>query len=295
MPNLGIPMEHLLKRTKTLKQTGSGSRGTRKASTRTIINSIRGLQNYDRYFITLDCDGSGPFTKHRTPSFTQLRLLCNGERLSTVSRNIELLLKNWLHVQIQLATALQLLHSNGLVHGDVHLDSIIIDKDYKARLCSFGHSYSVKDLDVVLEFKPSNDNHAPELDYVAGVLKGLPAEKVIKTIFEKKAILNEIDEVYSRNRSGQEIFTSFTAFSAPDSYLRSYGTCADMWSLGYQLYTLYKHIITSSYGVHSDFYRRCHHEQMRILGTLLHPDPRQRLTADALLTELFTIKMNFNE
>lgn len=247
--------------------------------------AVRGLQNFDRYFITLD-DDTSPSLKHRTPTFTQLRFQCNGERLSTVSRNIEMLLENWLNIQIQLATALQLLHSNGFIHGDVHLDSIIIDKDYKARLCIFGQ-YSNESSG--FEFEPTNNNRAPELDYAAGIKKGLAPENVIDIIFEKKDILNEIDEIFSRNRSAQEIFSSFAKLNSLDS------RCADMWSLGYQLYALYKRIITSSYGVRSEFYRRCHHEQMRILGALLHPDPRQRLTADALLTELFTVKMNFNE
>lgn len=296
MPNLGMTIEHLLKRTKTLKQTGLGLRVTRKAVARPIVNSVRGLQNYERYFIVVEdeTDCSKPFQR-RSPSFMQIRMLCNGERLSDYARNIEGLLKNWLSIQIYIAKGLALLHSNGLVHGDIRCVNILIS-DSRPYIINFQHGFMLKDATYTnLDFMPDNNNYAPELDYAAGFANGLNSDSIIQKIFEKKHILEEVDEVFARSLSAEALFKRFAAVNAPDQVLQKYGFCSDMWSLGYELYTLYKRMISSSYVVNSSFYRQCHRDQMRILGSLLHPDPRQRLTADMLLTELFTIKMDFNE
>ena len=278
------------------------------------------LPGYEQYFVLIDeycrtddITGDPDWDKcsllkpgrRRHPTFMQLRMKYGGIRLSEYARDIEMLLKHWVDIQIHVAQAINLLHKNGWVHGDLHFGNILIDERNVPRLVDFGLSFHLSDLkekDVVqLTFLPKYDNYAPELDYVAGLRKGLSADEVIKTIFEKKGILEEIDELFPSQKSAQRKFEQFAALNTVAAghetveYILDYIRCADMWCLGFDLFSLYKLMISNNHVLRSPFYRNHHRDQMHILEGLLHPDPRHRLTSEGLLTELYTLKMEFNE
>jgi hypothetical protein len=178
-----------------------------------------------------------------------------------------------------------------------------MDEANKPRLVDFGLSFNVQQLkakDVVkLSFLPKYNNYAPELDYVAGIQKGMSQDDTINTIFDEKSILEDIDELFPTARGAKSAFRQFAQFNTPADnydtaqYIVQYIRPADMWCLGFDLFSLYKLMISNSLVLSSPFYRNHHQEQMRIIEGLLHPDPRQRTTCEALLNELYSIKMSF--
>jgi serine/threonine protein kinase len=284
------------------------------AMSRTLMK----IPKYQDYFIVIDdycstdeiddpdwqkCSLFKP-GQQRLTSFVQLRMRYGGERLSEYSNNAGRLLKNWIDIQIHIAKAVQLLHTRGFVHGDLHFGNIVIDDENIPRIIDFGLTFNLRQLrekdTVHLSYLPKYSNYAPELDYVAGIRRGLLTEHIIRTIFEKKEILYDVDELFPSRVPAIEMFKQFAVLNTPTTefetllYLQKYMKGADMWCLGYNYFSLYKRMITSSEVLASPFYRNHHREQMHILRGLLHPDPRQRLTADSLLTELYTLKMEIN-
>lgn len=300
---------------RTAKIVRSGAAANKEIHT---SHELMRLPNYDEYFVLIDeycktddVTGDPDWDKcsllkpgqRRHPTFMQMRMKHGGIRLSEYARDIERLLDNWLDIQIHLAQAVLLLHKNGWVHGDLHFGNVLMDEANKPRLVDFGMSFNVAQLkakDVVkLSFLPKYNNYAPELDYVAGIQKGMSQEDIINTIFDEKSILEEIDELFPSARGMKSAFKQFAQFNTPGDnydtaqYISQYIRPADMWCLGFDLFSLYKLMISNSLVLSSQFYKNHHQEQMRIIEGLLHPDPRQRMTCEALLNELYSIKMSF--
>lgn len=275
------------------------------------------IPNHKEYFILIDdycltntvtsdpdwskCSLLNP-GQRRQPTFVQLRMNFSGIRLSEYARDINTLLENWIKIQIHIAEAIQMLHSRGWVHGDLHFGNILVDEHNIPRLTDFGLSYKIneiKEKDIVhLTFLPKYNNYAPELDYLAGLQKGMQPQEIIDTLFDKKTILGEIDELFPTEKTVKQKFEQFTRLNTPRSrpdalqYLSNYVRAADMWCLGFDLVSLYRLMISNEEVLSSWFYRRHHRDQMAILQGLLHPDPRQRFTAEQLLSELYTMRMN---
>ena len=319
------------KRSRTIK---SGRFSAEKRQTRRVAKILRAdspaakheidnskylsrLPNYDDYFVLIEdfcvtnditsdpdwetCSLLNP-GQRRQPTFVQLRMSYGGIRLSEYARDLDHLLENWVAIQIHVAEAVQMLHNRGWVHGDLHFGNILVDTKNVARLTDFGLSYHIKEIkekDVInLTFLPKYDNYAPELDYVAGIRKGLTSREAIDSIFNNKSILDEIDEMFPSIKTAKQKFEQFASLNTPRSnsevvdYLVKYVRASDIWCLGFDLFSLYKLMISNEEILSSWFYRKHHRTQMGILEGLLHPDPRRRFNAEQLLTELYTLRMD---
>ncbi len=281
-----------------------------------ISRYLSQIPNYKDYFILIEdvCVGDDmtedkdwskcgifrPGVSRRAP-FVQLRMRHGGIRLTEYALNIDRLLKNWVSIQIHLATALRILHKRNWVHGDFHFGNIVVDDNNVPRIIDFGLSYNMTRLqekDVInMTFLPSYDNYAPELDYAAGILTNKNRRHLMEQIYNRKHILKEIDEIFPA-QSGvlnelNEFADSHELVNGGDvlSFLQKYGTMADMWTFGFDFYKLYMLMLSVPSVIISDFYKRHHSTQMRILRGLLQADPRKRFNADNLLTELYTLRM----
>lgn len=282
-----------------------------------VSRRLMQIPNYNDYFILIDdiCMGDsmgneadwskcgllrqGP---KRLAPFVQLRMKYGGNRLTEYALHIDKLLKNWVNIQIHLAEGLFILHKRNWVHGDFHFGNIVVDEHNIPRVIDFGMTYNLDTLnekDVVnLAFLPSYDNYAPELDYLAGSLTQNSKKDVIEQIYYRKKIMKEIDEVFPTSSGGILELTQFAErheiVNSGDTieFLKKYGTAADMWTFGFDFYKLYMLMISMPQVIGSNFYKNSHGDQMRILRGLLQADPRKRLTAEQLLTELYGIRMS---
>jgi len=285
-------------------------------STSVEINNsavLKHIPNYEDYFILIDdfcqsdekpvgwqnCSLFKPGAQ-RVVKFMQLRMQYGGERLYEYARNRDRLMVNWLKIQIRVLEALQNLHVRGWVHGDLHHGNIIVDDENNPRLIDFGQSYSVNALglkSISLAFLPDFDNYAPELDYVAGVRSGLDKIDTIHVIFTKKKILRKIDEVFPSQGGVLGDLTVFSKYTNVTNEaetlnaLKRFAKCADIWTVGYNFFNLYMELLMDPLYTRSEFYKRNHEEQMRVLRGMLHPDPRQRLDVDGVLKELYALRI----
>ena len=280
-----------------------------------ISNSavLKHIPNYEDYFILIDdfcqneekpvgwqnCSLFKPGAQ-RVVKFMQLRMLYGGERLYEYARDRGLLIANWLKLQIRVAEALQNLHIRGWIHGDLHHGNIVVDEYNNARLIDFGQSYRVDSLglkSISLTFLPDFDNYAPELDYIAGVRSGLDKIDTIHVIFTKKKILRKIDEIFPSQGGVLGDLTVFSTYTnvanEADAVLalKRFAKSADIWTVGYNFFNLYMELLMDPVYTRSEFYKRNHEEQMRVLRGMLHPDPRQRMDVSGLLKELYSMRM----
>jgi serine/threonine protein kinase len=284
-----------------------------------ISRALSKLTGYDDYFILVDdvCEGDditgdpdwaecrlfNP-ERARLARFVQLRMAYGGIRLSEYARSIDKLLAHWLDIQIHVFEGVRLLHSNRWIHGDLHFGNILIDDKNLPRIIDFGLGYNInllKEKDIInLAFLPKYDNYPPEFDYVSGLQKGMPVDTLLEDIYNNKRILQEIDEIFPGRTTVLDDMKQFASRNPVKSntevkeYIQAYARPADIWTLGYNFYKLYILMLTFPVVVNSKFYRTLHREQMNLLRGLLVADPRRRLTAEQALTELYTMRMNWN-
>ena len=276
-------------------------------------NILRHIPDYTDYFVLIDeicesnqlpegwqsCSLFKP-GKQRMVTFIQLRMQYAGIRLMEYARDRASLINNWLRIQIHVAEGLRLLHVRNWIHGDLHHGNIVIDENNVARIIDFGQSFNLTQLyfkDINLTFLPDYDNYAPELDYVAGIVSGFNSTETINQIYKKKKILYKLDEIFPSNTGilgDLQQFAKFNEITTNNDimrYIKSYAKSSDIWTLGYNFFTIYMDMLVDQQYLESSFYKRNHGDQMRILRGLLHPDPRRRMTIDNLLNELYAMKM----
>lgn len=281
-----------------------------------LARKLADIPNYKDYFILVDdvCLGNdisqevdwkkcGLFKRgpKRVAPFVQLRMKYGGIRLNEYALNLNLLLKHWINIQIHLAEALNLLHARNWVHGDFHFGNIVVDDKNVARVIDFGLTYNLSSLqnkDVInMAFLPTYDNYAPELDYISGCFSFSNKKELVEQIYYRKSILKDIDEMFP---SSEGVYNELLAFAEHQhvitsgdavDFLRKYGTLSDMWTFGYDFYKLYMLMLSIPSVIASKFYQHHHGDQMRILRGLLQVDPRKRLSAQELLTELYSLRM----
>jgi serine/threonine protein kinase len=234
----------------------------------------------------------------QTVPFLQVKMNYAGEILSRYMAQRERLYKNWLRIQVNVAEALKQLHVRGWVHGDLHYGNIVIDGLDRARIIDFGMSYNInriKDSDINLSFLPEYDNYAPELDYVAGLNSELDPNNVINQIYTKKRVLDKINDVFPSAEGVLGELQIFAKFHEPPldakKFINAYAKPSDIWTLGYDFYTIYMDMLSDQRMISSEFYRKNHRNQMLLLKGMLQVDPRFRFTIDQVLTALYTMRI----
>lgn len=256
------------------------------------------FSNHDDYFIIVKADNQGGLFNHiskqRIP-FSQLRMRIGSITMLDYLQNIDRLLQNWLPIQIHLVEGLKIMHSKGMIHGDLNFSNILIDDNNVPRIINFENNYNLTEADLkYLTFSPKYDNYAPELDYISGITLFENKDLLVDTIYNSKNILSEIDEMFPTLNGIKSELANFVN-RADDSnalnFIQKFGKAADIWTFGYNLYRLYMFILTLPVYVESEFYNNHHGSQMKILKGMLQPDPRIRFTADDILTELYTMRM----
>ena len=276
---------------------------------------LRHLNGYADYFVLVDesCEGDEKPEgwqqcslfkpgQQRVATFMQLRMNYAGVRLMEYARDRTQLVLNWLKIQTHVAEGLRLLHSANWVHGDLHHGNIVVDEDNVARIIDFGQSYNVNNIvtkSINLSFLPEYDNYAPELDYIAGIESGLSSLDAINQIYTKKKILYKLDEVFPSQSGVLGDLQTFAKFNEVTSetdikkYIRAYARAGDIWTLGYNFFTIYMDMLVDQRFIESAFFKRNHGDQMKILRGMLHPDPRRRMPVDIVLKELYSMRMTW--
>jgi serine/threonine protein kinase len=282
-----------------------------------LANSIklRNIPEFNNYFVLVDevCEseelpegwqGCSIFKPgaQRIATFMQLRMNYAGVRLMEYARNRPLFYLNWLRIQVHVCEGLRLLHGRNWIHGDLHHGNIVVDAEDNARIIDFGQTYNLGALsskNINLTFLPEYDNYAPELDFIAGLKSGFSVDGVVNQIYTKKRILHKIDELFPSQQGLLGEMQQFAKFNdaVTDSeiirYIRAYAKAGDIWTVGYNFFILYIDMLADSKFTNSEFYRRNHGMQMKVLRNMLQADPRKRSNVDNVLNDLYSMRMGW--
>ena len=282
-----------------------------------IENSIklRTIPEYNNYFVLVDevCEsdelpegwqGCSIFKPgaQRVATFVQLRMNYAGLRLMEYARNRSHLYLNWVRIQIHVIEGLRLLHGRNWIHGDLHHGNIVVDSDDNARIIDFGQTYNLSAVgskNINLTFSPEYDNYAPELDFIAGLKSGLGDDVAVNKIYTIKRVLRKIDDIFPSQNGVLGDMQNFAKFNNVTSdsdilrYIRAYAKAGDVWTVGYNFFTLYMDLLADSVFTDSDLYRKNHVLQMKVLRGMLQADPRKRSTLDSVLNDLYSLRMGW--
>jgi hypothetical protein len=148
----------------------------------------------------------------------------------------------------------------------------------------------------ILDAMVSATNSAPDL--LAALKKGIEVRQAIEIIYSEKRLLHEIEELFPSRYTVIQDLANFAQRISVETgaevkrFIQVFGRATDIWTLGYNFLRIYLIMIATPVVVESDFYRRHHRDQMRLLAGLLMIDPRRRFTVDDALTALYTMRMD---
>jgi hypothetical protein len=177
---------------------------------------------------------------------------------------------------------------NGYVHGDFHMNNVLMLEDHRPRLIDFGRSFAIKTLTRQVidagwtEYSPGFSYEAPDMSLIISLQGNVSIAQCIEDMKSQKSSMINLERVLGVSRDKQIVelinfWDSSKAVVAKDwlAYWKMYWYSFDAWAIGAILIELLR-IRLLSKGFEEEWSKR-----QEVIGAvikgLLHSSPRQRL------------------
>lgn len=177
---------------------------------------------------------------------------------------------------------------NGYVHGDFHMNNVLMLENHRPRLIDFGRSFSIKTLtrEVIdggwTEYSPGFSYESPDMSLIISTHEQVPLAQCVRDMRAEKSSMINLERVLGVNREKQliellEFWETSKAATTSDwlSYWTMYWYTFDAWAIGAILIELLR-IRLLSKDFDSEWSKRQEVIEAVIKG-LLHSSPRLRL------------------
>jgi serine/threonine protein kinase len=227
---------------------------------------------------------------------TMLIMPYAGDPLVSWSTNLVALAQNLVPMMKHLLKGIQLYQGADIVHNDIHMGNIVVDKAGLARFIDFGLAFQKSKVRGFEEahhnrdFSPRLIWHPPEVQAMRILLGGLRMEDSVEKMEEENDDLVTIGSQFPERRSGS-LLTAMTRFAGAHSslsygaFVRQYGFAFDCWRIGLCFWYMWNDLVAWS-GL--QFMPVWGHRDtiQAIISGLTDFDPRSRMTVDAALARL---------
>jgi len=177
---------------------------------------------------------------------------------------------------------------NGYIHGDFHMNNVLMSDKHEPRLIDFGRSFSANRITSSVidngwtEYSPGFSYESPDMSLVISSHESIPIAQCIKDMIAQKSSMINLERVLGVSRDKQisellEFWDSSKAASSKDwlNYWKMYWHTFDAWSIGAILIELLR-IRLLSKEFDAEWANRREVIEAVIKG-LLHSSPRLRL------------------
>jgi len=228
-----------------------------------------------------------------------------GDPLVSWSTNMVALAQNLVPMMRHLLKGIQLYQSADIVHNDIHMGNIVIDKKGVARFIDFGLAFlksTVRGFEEAhhnREFSPRLIWHPPEVQAMRITLGGLRMAESVATMEEENPDLVKLASQFPGRRSGS-LLAAMTRFAGTGTgtgtgtgivtpsygaFVRQYGFAFDCWRIGLCFWYMWNDLLDWSGLQFMPIWG--HREAIRaVLSGLTDFDPRSRFTVDDALALL---------
>ena len=177
---------------------------------------------------------------------------------------------------------------NGYVHGDFHMNNVLMLEDHNPRLIDFGRSFAIKTLTRETidagwtSYSPGFSYEAPDMSLIISLHEHISIAQCIEDMKSQKSSMINLERVLGVSRKKQimellDFWESSKAVVTKDwlSYWKMYWYTFDAWAIGAILIELLR-IRLLSKGFDEEWSKRQEVIEAVIKG-LLHSSPRLRL------------------
>ena len=219
-----------------------------------------------------------------------------GEPLVSWSLNLVSLAQNLVPMMRHLLKGIQLYQGADIVHNDIHMGNIVVDKAAVARFIDFGLAFrkskvhGFEEAHHNREFSPRLIWHPPEVQAMRISLGGLRMEESVAKIKEENPDLVTVESQFPQRRSGS-LLAAMTRFArvhhslSYGAFVRQYGFAFDCWRIGLCFWYMWDDLLGWSGIQFMPVW--AHRDAIRaVISGLTDFDPRSRLTVDAALALL---------
>jgi len=233
--------------------------------------------------------------KHMSGEPTMLIMPYAGEPLVSWATSFSRLAVHLVPMMRHLLKGIQLYQGADIVHNDIHMGNIVVDKEGVARFIDFGLAFR---RGAVKGFEEANHNrtfsprliwHPPEVQAMRIMLNGLSMPDGVAEMEEENPDLVTLAGQYPERASGP-LLSAMTRFvgTNPGSYgafVRTYGFKFDCWRIGLCFWFMWNDMLTWSGLQFTPVWSK--RETIRaVISGLTDFDPRSRMTIDAALVAL---------
>lgn len=219
-----------------------------------------------------------------------------GDPLVSWSTNLVALAQNLIPMMRHLLKGIQMYQGADIVHNDIHMGNIVVDKAGAARFIDFGLAFrksKVRGFEEAhhnREFSPRLIWHPPEVQAMRITLGGLRMEESVDEIEEENPDLVKIASQFPERRSGS-LLAAMTRFAGSHSalsygaFVRQYGFSFDCWRIGLCFWYMWNDLLDWSGLQFMPVW--AHREAIRaVISGLTDFDPRSRWTIHDALAHL---------
>ena len=177
---------------------------------------------------------------------------------------------------------------NGYVHGDFHMNNVLMLEDHKPRLIDFGRSFAIKTLtrDVIdggwTKYSPGFSYESPDMSLIISIHEEVSIAQCVEDMRTQKSSMINLERILGVTREKQlvellDFWESSKAVASKDwlSYWKMYWYTFDAWAIGAILVELLR-IRLLSKEFNEEWAKRQEVIEAVIKG-LLHSSPRLRL------------------
>jgi serine/threonine protein kinase len=206
------------------------------------------------------------------------------------------LAQNLIPMMRHLLKGIHLYQSADIVHNDIHMGNIVVDKAGVARFIDFGLAFrksSVRGFEEAhhnRDFSPRLIWHPPEVQAMRIALGRLRMEESVAKIKEENPDLVTVESQFSERRSGSLLNAMARFFRENSSlsygaFVRHYGFSFDCWRIGLCFWYMWNDLVTWSGLQFMPVW--AHRDAIRtIIAGLTDFDPRSRFTVEEALARL---------
>ncbi len=203
-----------------------------------------------------------------------------------VERQKEWVAANYVRMFAHLLEGMEIYHSAGIVHNDIHDGNVLVDPHGVARYIDFGLAFHLADVrrwedsNIGRSFKPKYVWTPPEVHTMRMYFSGVSTAAGVAELFRINPDYVALERMFPKRMRCVDALTRFMAGRATGSggveLIQEYGKRFDWWRIGFCMYVVWTELVAWSGFWETPLYRSQRDAVLTVVSGMTEWDPRMR-------------------